>query len=583
MAIAADRDFERMSIPLLRLFWPSLVHPPKMKKYDNAGIDLVAYNDNSSIAAAVQCKGFYSNRELMPAHYRQIKSSIESFKASEFNCTEFVLLHNRTSSEKDIVDKIKNDLAGLVRAGKAERVRLWDRQTFLRDARERLEALIVERLRAEFHRLLEQISRLFRFGTIHVPMVPVTERRLVLKRWLPPVIEEVKSSDERISQLIRSAKGARWTLLTGVFGTGKSTAVLHAAIESTALVIFARCADMCFDSGGIGTNLLLRGVLQSLHLFDDLDDEDRNSLERLAGPALRVALSRPETEALLILDGLDENWVFSKSAGMTALANALTELRCPIVMTTRQEHFDATFGNFDQVVGDLTQKAGASQSARLLRLDPWTDGHVIRFFERAAQASFGTQRTRIEETLAQMKGGGSLPWPNELLHHPLFLQMIAELAADGNAGTRSAADTIGEWAMRKIARDVAVPRLIPIDIIDRTNFVNGMMLAMENIAGRMLTLSDLAYEFLETIDSELVVSEVSLALKAGEIDIAAVTGTSLLVPVSERRSAHVPVKFCHRTFQEYFTARHAQRTGIDPMRLPEPVRRLLADLNRGTG
>jgi hypothetical protein len=109
-------------------------------------------------------------------------------------------------------------------------------------------------------------------------------------------------------------------------------------------------------------------------------------------------------------------------------------------------------------------------------------------------------------------------------------------------------------------------------------FVDRMMLLMERISGRMLAKTEGRYELLETIDSDDVVSEASGVFGTRAIDIAAVSTTSLLVPVTQRRSSHVPIMFSHRAFHEYFTARHAKRVGMDDAALPEPVRRMLANL-----
>lgn len=580
MAVATDRDFERLVLPLLRLFWPSMVQPTKLKKYDRAGIDLVTPDTGSRLSCAVQCKGFYSDRELTADHYRQIRDSINSFRESGITCDQFVLIHNRTGSNQKIVGQIDDELNSLVLQGSAGNTRHWNRQSLVADARKRLDELIGHRLRAESKRLLEQIERVFEFGSVHVPQVPVSEHRLILEKWSTPKIEKIKQVRAEIAHLVIPSDKTRWTLLTGAFGTGKSTTALHAALQGGRVVILARCADMQFPmSDTVGTNLLLRGVLQSLHLFDDFEDDDRILLETLAGPTLRSALSRPKTNAVLVLDGLDENRIFSTTLGMTTLANTLAELRCAIVLTTRQEHFDATIGNFGEVLDELTRKAAPSRDAHLFRLESWGDREVKLFLDQAANRSSDERRDRLKLLRSKIDGKEQLSWPRELLHHPLFLQMIAQLVAEGQDGTHSAAETIGKWTRRKIARDLAVPRLTQVDIIDRSSFVEKIMLLMERTAALMLIHREASYELVETIDSEKVVGVFADIFGKTGVDITAIAGFSLLFPVTQRRLVSVPVKFSHRAIQEYFTARHVRGTGIASSELPKPVQHLLSEMS----
>jgi hypothetical protein len=301
LAVSTDRDFERLVLPLLRLFWPEMVRPPARKGFDTAGIDLVAGDDGGNFSCVVQCKGFFSQAELEDSHYRQIRDSIDAFYRSEFTCQKFVLLHNRSGKNRAVSEKIEKDLARLVAAGKAQETQLWDRQTFVSAVDKRLDCLIGQRLREEAQLRLDQIAHHFAFGNVYVPIVPVVESCLILRRFQTPEIEVLGRREVPIADLVLSSAKTRWTLLTGLFGSGKSTTALHAAVQSTGTVIFARCADMVFDSGTISTNSLLQRVMQSLHLFDDFDDEDRKSFERFSGFTLRRALSRPNSGFVLVL------------------------------------------------------------------------------------------------------------------------------------------------------------------------------------------------------------------------------------------------------------------------------------------
>jgi hypothetical protein len=574
-ATSTGNDLERLVLPLGRLFWPNLVRTPRLRDFDKAGVDLAAIDASGSLSVAMQCKGFYSDRRLDDTHYRQIEDSLDKFVASSLTCDEFVLFHNQTGENTEITEKIQQKLRHLAALGKARTTRLWDRQTIVRDAKKRLDTMIAERLREETAALLTQVRGVFRFGAIHIVDVPYSEHRLVLVRYEPPKIEPPhKAAAGNVSDAIISDSDERLTLLTGVFGSGKSTSALHAALNSREIVAFVRCADIEFEHGFGGTNALLRRVTKSLHLFDDYEDEDRKALEIYSGPALRVALSRPKSGAVLILDGVDENRVFADSDGVTRLINALAELRCSIILTTRQEHFDATYGNLEHALNELAH----GRLARLFRLEARTRVQTITFLSNAAESVNGADRARLTALSSELQLSETSKWPAELLGHPLFLQMIAELTAEGLAPAATVGSVLATWIPHKIMRDLRVPRARPVAIHNRSAFIDQVMTVMELVAAAMTEAIEHEVELREAIDSSEVVRIAEATFGVTGIDIATIVGVSLLMPVTQRRKANVPIRFSHRVFQEFFTARHLLGKGTIAASIPTSVAQLMADL-----
>ena len=118
----------------------------------------------------------------------------------------------------------------------------WDRQTFIRDYSKEVRRHLTERLAQHSEQTLNRMSRVFDFGDIYVPAVPVSEQRLTLVRGERPEIETVAPVALREpARLISSQSRARWTLLIGLFGTGKSSAALRAA-QHEAPAHLHRCA-----------------------------------------------------------------------------------------------------------------------------------------------------------------------------------------------------------------------------------------------------------------------------------------------------------------------------------------------------
>lgn len=578
-ATSTGNDLERLVLPIGRLFWRNLVRTPRLREFDRAGADLVAIASDGSLSVAMQCKGFFADRRLDEAHYKQIEASLDKFIASPLSCEEFVVFHNQTGTNTEVTRRILHKLRHLVVLGKARTTRLWDRQTIVRDAKKRLDELLAERLREETRALLEQVTGLFRFGTVHISNVPYSEYLLKLVRYEPPNLQSVKQSAAGIvSNVIMHDETGRWTLLTGIFGSGKSTTALHAALDTHEIVAFVRCADIEFEHGFGGTNALLRRVTQSLHLFDDYDDEDRMVLEMLSGPALRVALSRPKSGAILILDGVDENRAFADSDGITRLVNALTELRCSIVLTTRQEHFDATYGNLENAIPELAR----TRETRLFKLEPWNKTQTTSFLEGAAALTSGAEQERLVDLASAVGKGVVARWPEELLNHPLFLQMIAELTVEEQTPATTVAKVLEAWISHKIMRDLRAPRALPVVIHNRAAFADQIMAIMERVAVAMTSKTERGIELKETIDSSEVIGIAEAAFGTAGMDVATICGVSLLVPVTQRRKANVPMRFSHRIFQEFFTARHLLSAGMEPEEAPPSIAQLMAQLKIDT-
>ena len=54
---------------------------------------------------------------------------------------------------------------------------------------------------------------------------------------------------------------------------------------------------------------------------------------------------------------------------------------------------------------------------------------------------------------------------------------------------------------------------------------------------------------------------------------------SLIIPVTQRRKATVPMKFSHRLFQEFFTARYVRKNAQPSDGLQVSVRNLLEEMS----
>jgi hypothetical protein len=582
LALTTDRDFERKTLPFLRLFWPSLKQLPARGKWDAKGIDLLEWVDSGPFPCGIQCKGF-EVQELGDDQIRSVLKSIESFRKSDACCDVYLVVHNRDARNKNFNDTVNAHLKELVSIGKAKRAELWDRQTFLLRTYNRLKEILDSALFELSKEMLSRFEGLFEFSRYYITEVPAAEKRLIFKRGEPCILKDVRSVDScDISKVLLTTSEARWTLLTGIFGSGKTTAVLHSATSSGQQVIFAQCSALSSPTPAISTNVLLGEIVKSLEIFDEYEDQDREILCNIAGPTLGDLLRKAKTPYVLILDGLDENRAYSNMTGLQRLSNQLADLECPVILTTRSAHLNAMFGDFSIAFNEFSTKKGPRRNARILELRPWEKEQVLQLGESIIQGVSAAEKERLAKFLKVIDKGEYSALYGDLPFNPLFLQFILEEVAAEGLQQANRASLLGRWVKRKIYRDRnAIGRLSPNDSIDAEDFVAKMIRLMENIAYAMTYKSHDTYELGESIDAAFVTEEARKEFNDNSGQILGVLLNSVLMPQAIRRGSKLDVIFAFKVFQEYFLASYLIRRNFKADDYPETVKLFYSEIKTG--
>lgn len=562
LASASAREFERLALPLLRAFWPALIHPRELSGLDRAGIDLVVWSDSGEFPVVVQCKGLYQEETLVSAQLPQIRKSLESFRDSRFKCQTYLLLHNRTGEDRIAHEKILGYLNELVQVGKATNVELWDRQTFLKNVRLQLKDEIANRVVERAKALIESNKRFFRFGGVYVDPVPLTLEKWSFKEAGEIIRESSKPEKLSPSQALGAKKRTKWTLLIGHFGLGKSTFALHAATSVSDKLVYVHSSELPGKEGTVGTNYLMQQVLRSHLLFDEVDDATASEFNKLGGPLLRGILSNPKEQYALVIDGLDESNRYSSAQGLIQLTNELEELGCQKVLVTRKEHFEATFGNFKAALSemsfdDLSVKRGAKRQALICCLEEWTDAEVINFLNQCYQCAVESEKAHIQSLIDAITENAFEKTFGNLLRHPLFLQMMVSVASEGYSIPEHPTALLESWIHLKIRRDIKVGRPTPWQIVDVDAFVEEVNEVMEDVALEMTNTADDVIALQEDISGEEVSGILSKRGYSG-VDASSLVNVSLLVPAGRRQGRELRIKFYHRVLHEYFLARRWQ-------------------------
>lgn len=569
------RLFEREAERLLRLRFPNIIQTPARQRLDKAGIDLVTRDEHGAIDVAVQCKGFEVSLPG-PDQFRQARESIAAFASSKETARLFVFVHNRDGRSREFEANVRTLLNDLVSSGKCQAVEYFDLDMLMNSSRDVLRAHLKSSLRTAAKNKLAELRGLFEVVGDPLMDVPATENQLFINLTSHPRFEEVSPTSRRnVRELVTSRSDAKFTLLIGNFGTGKSTAGLLAANSegnSEPTIIFAECAYFLIDRLGSGLTVLLEEALKASGVFNEIPERD-HELFHLAAPLLREQLGNrgeklgAEHQYVLILDGLDENRLYARPEGMAILINSLADLHCPIVLTTRREHLFATFESMKTGFLVFGKKHGARKPIRVFSLEPWSREDVRNFVEGSARTLEQDGRTseadRLTDFLRILDEKRDKDFYGELSSHPLFLRLILDDIVANGIRQVGRAKLLRDWSLYKINRDLKSKAQNANQgwHFDR-DFADRIMNVMEETAfqmtedaagGRVLT-EHLDRDTLERLAHRHFPTDPDVAVT--------VLLNSLLVPRYLFQDSKFTVHFIYRVFHEFFLACYAVRRGI---------------------
>lgn len=562
-------EFERTVLHYLRVIWPAMIQAPRLQRLDRFGVDLCLPDSDTHFSVVVQAKGFKVDEQLTESQVTgQILPSIKKFRESPLICDEYILLHNRKGDDRELASIIQAELDQLILCGKAKSALLYDLSKFMKKVREFIDYRIRNKLKARSIRLLQQHEYCFHFGNIYVPIVPLKQLEWNPSVVLKDVFDEDCFDDISAAKLIASPRAVRFSMLIGAFGIGKTTTVLRAAEASDLVVIYVPAYTILRKNGSQGTNFLLRNINEDLNLLEDLPPDSAEELDDIVGAALGRILRQPNDQFVLVIDGLDEHSFYGTPFGLQWLANELSDLRCPIVLTTRREHFLSLIGNYGLAVENLSKKGGGKRVVNMIQLGSWSSVQAKSLLMRViAITQNNFQREQIEQLLIQLDDENS-GLSKRLLSHPLFLQITLDLIVDGEEWLIDDDDQLLEqWTRKKIRRDLSVPRLDDNLKFDIDLFVDSMMYAMSRIASEMQNEEGGSLISVDVFDAKRVVDIVNKSMKKNalniSLDITTILTTSLLIPIRKRRD-HIPeVIFFHRVLQDYFARRMVGLTSAE--------------------
>lgn len=555
LSIINGEEFERMALHYFRVIWPTMIQAPRLQHLDRFGIDLCVPDADTKFHVVVQAKGFKVDEQLLDSQVnQQILPSIKKFQDSPVTCDQYILLHNRKGDNREAAALIQFFLDQLVLAGKAKSVMLYDLSAFVKEVREKIDIRIRENLKERSLKYLYQQERFFFFGGLYISDVPLQQFDWNLSSVLRQDFEKNEFVDIPAAKLIVSPRTARYTLLIGSFGIGKTTTTLRAAESNEFLVIYVPAYTIVRKYGSQGTNFLMKNINEGLDLLEDLPPDSSEVLGDVIGAALGRILRQPNDQFVLVIDGLDEHIFYGTPHGLQWLTNELAELRCPIVLTTRREHFLSLIGNYELAAENLSKKGGGKRVVNIIQLGAWSSEQAEKLIQNAIDMTSDSGKVKVFKQLLCRLDGDSSNMSRRLLNHPLFLQITLDLIIEGEDWLIDDDDALLEvWARKKIQRDLSVPRLSENIQVDSVFYADRMMLAMSRIASFGQAVSGDESNSDELFEVDRVVKIVNECMGGLSLDISTILTTSLLIPTRKKSGQVLEVKFFHRALQDFFS------------------------------
>lgn len=370
------------------------------------------------------------------------------------------------------------------------------------------------------------------------------------------------------------------TLVVGRFGSGKSTLAARILETQDVNLISVPASKLNHtDLGGGSENALASQILRYLDVLGDetnLSPEERFYLLKLGGPLLAQSwrVQDESNRLALLIDAIDEHRVYRSSAGFQTLVNELARVWCPVIVTTRLEHFKQSFLDAEVLVGKTSP--WAKGGVEVVQLDHWALDQALSYVDQACSIaeSVGSGRLRVFSQRLMTEPGLA-----SLMQTPLFLAMATDLVIEDEGILDQRVRLYEAWTERKLLRDFRAARYRPTGFEDDRHLIRTVLKLMQVVAAAMVEEFDGKLLLSEWIGEEemLRLAETVFGVRVSPHLFAV---TSLLEPLTHATLSGKELRydFFHQSFKEYFLAKFHYEHGTSDPRLPAEVLDFMAEI-----
>jgi hypothetical protein len=560
--------------------YPAGLESMPMKEVDQGGIDFYTLAaDHDKIMDAFQCKGFEVS-EFDERQLAQCLGSIESFKQSRYTTCSYYLIVNRIVKGQ-FRSKLEDSLQGLVASGKTKAAKLLDLEAFLK--------LVFLRVQREMR---AQVAAIFRdsfaaFMAEHRERMQenfyATDVPFQVEGETAPRENPLKFIEEQnVSVALNKNNKRTWTFIVGEFGYGKTSLLLQVAagLERQRIACLYLPIAQFHETAFVGEKEFLWDVLAILRREDVSRQDERNQVQLAA---LKELLKK-EKRIVLLLDGLDEHPACYREDGLARMFGCIKSFNSTCLFSVRKEFIEDRSGLFRHAL-----RGTFRHDSFTLFLQQWGNPLVLQFARRWGRNAVDKgSRERVRQFEAAVETGDYTRFYGDIPKRPLFLKMVLSDVAERGVRRCNLAELYLRCLRGKFLadRDTSTnnPKVRrPIGMEEDYDYVCGRLFdIMTRVAGTMWTTENSEVR-LQPIVEESVVRAIIAEVAGDGLNLASVLLNSVLVPFGKRRlqgSGALTITFAHRSFQEFFLARHvvekllsaaSDQTAVFASRLPEEV------------
>lgn len=563
---------------LLRTIYPDLRETPADGVLDRSGIDHCWYSEGDGpLLVAFQCKGF-EVPEWESSQTDQCLESIASFERSGLRCGSYSLAVNRVV-KGDARRRILDALAVLRARGQVDEAHLLDREGLIRLVFTRMEKIVEDLVMRAVERVRQESDETA--DVLYLPDVPFQVEGE--QAHLNPLDYAYR----RIVDMIRRPDNKRtWTFVVSEFGFGKTELTRHLTRKLLSNGISCLCLQAAafprkaFDS----ENELMWTTLELLHGEEVSRKEMKFEIQKWT---LKEIL-KSKKDIALILDGVDEHPTCWREDGLRSVFGVFKTFNASCVFAVRREF--------------LAERSGAVAAALkgcpgqfTLTLTEWGPGEIEPYAQQfKALVSDLAEQERIEEFRELVAGGRYVERFGDIPRRPLFLKMLITDIASGLGGARNIAELYQQYFRKKFEMDrqTSAPRPMvgrPLESDEDPEKVCGTLFEiMTKVAAKMYVVEADEVQLTSVIEEDAV-TQCAQACGQPALSIKTLMVNTVLVPIGKRdalvRRGRIRITFAHRSFQEFFLARHVfellesgHNDELLSRRLPSFVLRFLSGL-----
>jgi hypothetical protein len=467
----------------------------------------------------------------------------------DFPLNKYYLVVNRDIFKEER-EALEAELLKIKEDGKIEYYEVLDLRLFMNFLagliQQKFESAISNSNMKLYEQYKEKLDQRFYFG--NVPF-EVNEHRTTLN---PSSFLKngFKINDMKEKRTPNEFERSKYFFVIGDFGFGKTSLLFQSLLgleNYNALYL----PLSYFKKRDFQNQLEFVMVINKFVTGEDIDM--KNTFLKFKARVLSNILNN-DPQLVLLFDGMDENLFLGTTEGLRLLFSILNPIKSKCVFSMRKSFWDERRGNLE-----TTMPKGRIHKDRIMLLE-WENNQIFEYIQLYKNNHSLSQRQNrnLDDFSEIIKSNKYQQYYGDIPKRPLFLEMIVQDAIEGNIKETLVSELYDKYFYRKFIWDneskfSEIPSGRPFSYKEDVykGFAN-MCKIMEKVAGSMINEKQIVV-FLNPLIEE---NKIEPILNEYGIDsLQSLLLNSVLTTGSERTKEGILIKFAHKSFQEYFTAR----------------------------